>query len=89
VRTINRYVELLQNVWEGSEMVFVPVSEDDGGDVLAILFEEIEVRNTNVNAIGRLFRKPHAGVEDNHFILVTHRHAIHSKLAYSTERNDL
>ena len=89
VGTVNRDVEFLQDVRERAEVVLVPVSQNNGGDVLAILFKEIEVRNTNVDAIGRLFRKPHAGVEDNHFILVTHRHAIHSKLAYPTERNDL
>jgi len=89
VGTVNRNVEFLQDIRKRAEVVFVPVSEDNGGDVLAILFKEIEVRNTNVDAIGRLFRKPHAGVEDNHLVLVTHRHAIHSKLAYSTERNDL
>src|SRR4030095_7881895 len=89
VRAVNGYVEFFQDVRERAEVVFVSVSEDNRSDVLTVLFEEIEVRNTDVNAIGCLFRKSHTGVEDEHFILITHRHAVHSKLAYTAERNDL
>jgi hypothetical protein len=70
-------------------MIFMPVSEDNGRDVIAIFFEEIKVGNTNVNAVGGLFGKTHAGVKDEHLIFITHSHAIHSKLADTAERNDL
>jgi hypothetical protein len=89
VGTVNRNVELLQNVGQRAEVVLMPVSEDYGRDAVAILFEEIEVWNANVNAVSRFFGKAHAGVEDEHFILVTHSHTIHSKLADTAERNDL
>jgi hypothetical protein len=67
----------------------VSVGKNNGGNVIAILFEKIEVGNADVNAIGRLFGKTHAGVEDEHLILISHSHAIHSKLADAAERNDL
>ena len=67
----------------------MPVSEHDGRDVVAILFKKIKVGNADVDAVGGLFRKAHARVEDEHFILITHSHAIHSKLADAAERNDL
>jgi hypothetical protein len=70
-------------------MVFVTVGENYCGDVVAILFEEVEIRNANVNAVSGLFRKAHSGVEDEHLILITHSHAIHPKLADTAERNDL
>jgi hypothetical protein len=64
------------------------MSQNDSDDVLAILFEKIEVWDTNINAIGSLFRKAHARVEDEHFIPVSHSHAVHPKLADTAERND-
>jgi hypothetical protein len=70
-------------------MVFMTMSEDDGCDMFAVLLKKIEVRNTNVNAIGALFRKSHAGVKDEHLIRITHGHAIHPKLTDTAERNDL
>ena len=70
-------------------MVFVSVGQDYRGDVVAILFEKIEVGNANVNTVGGLFGKSHARVQDEHLIPVSHSHAIHPKLADAAERNDL
>src|SRR6266545_2347280 len=89
VGTVNRDIEFLQQVWQCSKMVFVSVSEDYCSDTVTILFEEIEVGNTNVNPVSCLFGKTHAGVEDKHLVLVAHSHAIHPKLADAAERNDL
>src|SRR5258707_15896459 len=89
VRTVNRNVEFLQNVGQRAEVVLVAMSEHDGRDAIAVLFQEVEIRYADVDAIGCLFRKAHARVEDDHVILVTHCHAIHSKLADAAERNDL
>jgi hypothetical protein len=89
VGTVNGNVELLQDIGQRAEVVFMPVGEYHGDNVFAILFEKIEVRNANVNSISGLFRKPHAGVQDDHVIPITHGHAIHSKLADAAERNNL
>jgi hypothetical protein len=65
------------------------VSEDDGGDVVAIGFEKLEVWNRDVDAVRGLLREAHAGVENNHLVAVSQSHAIHSKLADTAEWNDL
>src|SRR6185436_14040245 len=89
MRTVNGNVELLQQVRQRAEMIFVSVRQHDGGDVVAILVEKVEVRNGNIDAVRGLLRKAHAGVENQHLVAVTHRHAVHSKLTDTTERNDL
>src|SRR6266536_2362327 len=89
VRTVDRKVESLEDIWQRAQMIFVPVGEDYRGDVVAVLFEEVEVGNVNIDAVGRLFRQTHAGIKDDHVIPVTHRHAIHPKLADTAERDDL
>ena len=70
-------------------MVLVSVSKNYRSDVVAILFEKIEVGNANINPVGGLFGESHARVEDEHLISVSHSHAIHPKLADTAERNDL
>src|SRR5882672_4366887 len=89
VGTVNWNVEFLQNVGQRPEVVLMPVREYYSGYVVAILFEEFEVRNADVYSVRSLFGKAHAGIKDQHFILVTHSHAIHSKLADAAERNNL
>src|SRR6476659_7108562 len=89
VRTVNRHIELLENVRQRAEVILMSVRKHYRGDVVAILFKKIKVRNADVNAIGRFFRKAHARVENEHLILITHSHAIHSKLADTAERNYL
>jgi len=70
-------------------MIFVTVREDDGGDVVAILLEEGEVWDRDVDAVSQLLGKAHPGVENQHLVAVPHSHAIHSKLADTAERDDL
>ena len=89
MRTVNGNVEFFQDIRQRAKMVFVSVGKNYGSNVLTILFEEIEVRNANVNPVGGFFWKPHARVKDEHFILISHSHAIHPKLADAAERNDL
>ena len=89
VGTVNRNVELLKDIRKRAEMILVSVSEDDGGYVLPIRFEKLEVRNRNINAVSRLFMKAHYGVEDNHLVAISKSHAIHSKLTNTAEWNDL
>src|SRR5262249_22700706 len=70
-------------------MVLMPMGQDDCSDIVAILLEEIEVGNANVDPVGGLFWKTHSGVENQHLVTVTHSHAIHPELADTAERNDL
>ena len=57
VRTVNRNVELLQDVRQRAEMIFVTVREDNRGDVVAILFEKIEIGNGNIDAVSASLRE--------------------------------
>src|SRR5436190_7966037 len=68
-------------------MVFVAVSQDDCGQVVAILFEKVEIGNRNVHTERRFFRKAHPGVHDDHLIGVPDAHAVHPKFADAAKRN--
>ena len=89
MRTVNRDVEFLEDVRQRAEVIFVTMRQDNGRDVVTILFEKIEIWNTDIDAVSSFFGESHARVEDDHLILITHRHTIHPKLADTAERNDL
>src|SRR6185503_2014380 len=89
VRTIDRDVELFEQVRQRTEMIFVTVRKDDGGDLVAILVEKTKVWDRDVDAVSRLFGKAHPGVENQHLVAVPHSHTIHSKLADTAEWDDL
>src|ERR1044071_3726126 len=88
MRGINGDVEFFQDVRQRPKVILVPMREDDGGDVVPVLFQKIEVRDANVNAVNTLFRKTHPGVNDDHLVVIPHSHTIHPKLADSAERDE-
>jgi hypothetical protein len=63
--------------------------DDDCGDVLTELFEEVEVGDAHVNAVRGLFRKTHAYVDEDHILAVSQGHAVASELAESTQGGQL
>jgi hypothetical protein len=89
MRAVDRDVELLQKVRQRTQMIFVTVREDDGGDVVFVLVEKTKIRNRDIHAVGRFLGKAHPGVENQHLVAVPQSHAIHSKLADTTEWDDL
>ena len=72
---------------ERSDVVFVAVRQDDRGQIVAIFFEKIEIRDRNIDAVRRFLGKSHAGVDDDHLIAVADAHAVHPELADAAERN--
>src|SRR2546421_10238913 len=89
MRGIDGDVEFFEDVRQRAQVILVSVRQDDGRDVVPVLFQKIEVRDTDINAVNALFRETHAGVNDDHFVIVAHSHTIHPKLADTAERDDL
>src|SRR5215213_457542 len=89
MRAVDRNVELLQQVRQRAEVIFVPVCKNDGGDVVLVFVKKTKIWDRHIDAIGRFLRKAHPGVENQHLVAVAQSHAIHSKLADTTERDDL
>ena len=64
------------------------VRKDDRGDLVAILFEHLEIRNANIDAIDALFRKAHTRIDNDHLVAKAQQRAIHPKLADTAEGDD-
>ena len=62
-------------------MILVSVRQHESGEVIAVFFEEIKVRDRDVDTIRRLLGKTHAGIDDDHLIAVADTHAVHPEFA--------
>ncbi len=87
-RSVNRNVESLQDVRQCAQVIFVPMREHDRGDLVAILFKDLEIRNADIDPIDALFGKAHAGIDNDHLVAKTQQRAIHPKLANAAEGDD-
>ena len=85
--TVNRQVEFFEDVRERADMVFVPVRENDRGQVVAIFFEKIEIRDRDIDAIRRFLGKAHSGIDDDHLVAIADAHAVHPELADAAQWN--
>jgi len=87
MRSVDRNIELFQNVRQRAQMIFMTVREHDRRDLFAVLFKDFEIGNANINAIDALFGKAHARIDDNHLVAKAQERAIHPKLANAAEGN--
>ena len=88
MRSVDRNIELFQNVRQRAQMIFMTMREHDRRDLLAVLFKDFEIGNANINAIDALFGKAHAGIENQHLVAIAHQRAVHPELADAAEGNN-
>ncbi len=88
MRSVNRDVEFFQNVGQRTQMIFMAVRENDRRDLVAILFEDFEVGNADIDAIDALFGKAHARIKDEHLVAKAQQSAVHPELADAAEGNN-
>src|SRR5712692_226550 len=86
-RSVNRYVQIAQNVRQRADVVFVAVSQDDGAHVRAVLLQIGGVGNDEVDAEELGFREHHARVDDDDVVAETQGQHVHSEFAETAERN--
>src|ERR1051325_1212222 len=87
-RSVNRHIDFLQDVGQRAQMIFVAVSENYGRDVVTKLFENLKIRNTNIDAIDALFGKTHARIQDEHLVAKAQQSTVHPELADAAEGNN-
>src|SRR5690242_6525086 len=86
---VNRHVDLRQEKWNGANVIFVAVREDQRADVLAVLLEISEIRCNDVDAEEFRVGKHHTRIHHDDVIPVADGHRVHTELAESSEWNHL
>jgi hypothetical protein len=82
-------VEFGEDPGEAADVVLMPVGEDDGADLGAVLDEVGDVGDDDVDAEEFIFRKHEAGVDDDDVVLPAEGEAVHAEFAETTERYEL
>ena len=88
-RAIDRNVQFTENPWQGADVVFMSMSENDAAYLMTI-FEQIgDIGNDDVDAEQFGFGEHQAGVDDDDVIALADGHAVHAELAHAAQRNDM
>src|SRR3981189_2462132 len=86
---VHRNIELRKNPRQATDVVFMPMGQNDCANLLAVFSQIADVRNNNVHTQQLFFRKHQTGIHDNNVILPADRQAVHTELAKTTQRNQL
>jgi hypothetical protein len=84
---VHRHVEVAQEVAHRTDVILVPVGEDQRLDVLLPIDEPLPVGVHDVDPEPPLI-EDHAAVEDDDPAVVLDRHAVHPDLAETAERDE-
>src|SRR5581483_601051 len=81
--TVDGNVDFGQNPRQATDVVLVPMGEDDGANFIAILDQIADVRNHDVHAQQFGFGEHQSGINDKNVVAPANRHAVHTELAQS------
>ncbi len=85
---VHRNLELAQNPGQAADVIFVPVGEDDGPDILPVFNQVGDIGHNDVDAQKLRFRKHQAGVDHDNVVFPPQCQAVHPELAQAAQGND-
>ena len=76
-RAVNRHIDFLEHIRQGTDMVLMAVREHNGLDFILVFNQIADVRNDEVDAEHILIRKHQTRIDDENFIIHTdYRHIL-------------
>ena len=78
-------VQLGEYPGQAADVVLVPVGQDDGANLVAVLGQVADIGDDDVDAQKLFFGKHQAGIDDDDVILPPEGHAVHTELAQAPE----
>ena len=88
-RTVNRHVNLLQHIRKRTDMVLMPVGEDDGLNLFAILQQIRNIGNHEINSQHIVLGEHQSCVDQQNLIVHAKNRHIFADLPQAAQRNDL
>ena len=86
-RSIYGNIQVAEKIRQGADVVFVPVGQNDGPDILAVLLEIGGVRDDDIHAEQLDFGEHHSGVNHDDVVAVTQGQHVHAELAQTAQGN--
>ena len=88
-RTINRHIELFEDIGQGTDMVFVPMGQDNRLNHIAILQKIADIRNNEVHAQHIFFGEHEPRINHENFIANTDDRHVLADFPQSAQGNNL
>ena len=88
-RAIDRHIELFKDIGQGTDMVFVPVGQDNRLNHIAILQKIADIRNNEVHAQHIFFGEHEPGINHENFIANPDDRHVLADLPQSAQGNNL
>src|SRR5258706_3163004 len=76
-----------EHEWHAAGVVQVPMSDNEGANLMLAFFEVTGVRNNVVNSRSIFCRKVHASIDNNYIVSSFNNCHVFADLFYSSERN--
>ena len=89
LRAPHRHVQFAQNPGQRSDVILVPVGQDNAAHPLPVLDQVGNIRDDNIDAQQLGFRKHQARVDDDDIVTPANGHAVHSELAQPAQGHDV
>ena len=87
-RAVHRSVKQLEDVWDGTDVIFVPVGQNQRLDVVAPRFDKAHVRDDQIHAELVGLGEHDTGIDEDRRVLPGHRHHVHTELAEAAQGDD-
>ena len=87
-RRVKRHVQLAQDIGDASDMVFVPVREDDAAHTGGVVFQIGDVGQNDINAVHVFIREAHAAIHHDDVVAVLKCRHVFADLTETAERDD-
>ena len=81
-------MEFAEQEGNSSDVVLMPVRQEDAGNFIAILSDDGEVRDQYIDS-RFVIGKSHSCIDDDCFTIAAHQHHVEAELAHPSERNYL
>src|SRR5699024_204128 len=87
--SVNGYIDLFQNIWQGTDMILVSMGNYKSFNLFDIIFQISYIRDDQVDSQHIVLRERKTAVYHNNTVFVLKSCNIHSYLFQSAQRNDL
>ena len=87
--SIHRHIDLLQNIWQRTDVVLMSVGDDEALDLRHVALQIGDVRDDQVDPQHIVGWKSQTAVHDDDAVITLKRGNVHADLIESAERNDL
>ena len=88
-RAVDRHMDLLEDVWQGADMILMAVRQHNGLDLVTVLDEIADIRDDEIDAEHVFIREHQSRIDDENLIIHADDGHILADLPQASKGDDL